>query len=91
MHADSKTALGVHGLGLVTLDVAFDDDGIPMVTNVKRVIRLDMNMMIRASLMRLIMMMMKTITAITRRRKPMTIMMRMKMMTNLMMKSIMAI
>jgi hypothetical protein len=39
--ADRNTPLGVHGLGLFTRAIAFDDHGIPMVTNVRLVIRLD--------------------------------------------------
>jgi hypothetical protein len=39
--ADNNTPLDVDGLGLVSLDISFDDDGVPMVTNVKRIIRLD--------------------------------------------------
>ncbi|KAK1644498.1 hypothetical protein QYE76_062303 [Lolium multiflorum] len=38
---DNNTPLDVSSLGLVSLDIAFDDDGVPMVTNVNSIIRLD--------------------------------------------------
>jgi hypothetical protein len=85
----------VHGLGLFTRAIAFDDDGILMVTNVRRVIWLDNESNDWC-----------IIDEIDdddhnddhndeeedwRRRRPMTIMVRMKKMSSLMMKSIVAI